>query len=1029
MGKETFEATLRGDPAPTSPIPAGDPLAVTMVGEGSPGGELELSIPARIGRYVVLRRLGVGAMGMVLVAFDPELDRRVAVKLIHPRAAAREDARARMLREAKGLARVSHPNVIQVYDAGTVDGRVFIAMELVDGKTLTRWQRAEGRTQDQIISVYLDAGRGLAAAHDADLVHRDFKPDNVLVDRAGRARVLDFGLVRAIGTIVEAEEGGEPSIELALGGGFDIDHIEVPLARAREVSGASRSELDSKLTMGGALMGTPAYMSPEQWRGQHTDARSDQFSFCVALWEALCDERPFQGRTTAALVYAVCNGDLTPPAAGIRLSSRVRAALERGLSAEPGDRFADMRSLLSELGRDDWARRSLPLAMAAILGFGVLAWGRFSGPSPSADAEQGPRCELAGASIEDVWGADVRAEVGGRFALVAEQGHESATVIRTQLERGLDDYAQRWREAALDNCEATHVDHRQSAELQDLRGRCLSAKRTELAAFVEVLARADADVVDEALAALEGLPSLRACGADEVLASGPGLPDDEDLATRVIAARADLAGARASLDLGRFSEAQTRIETLVLEVESIDYAPLRAELDVDRGRLFVRLDEHAEAEVALRRGFLASTVQRDDALALTAAVWLAELESNRGRPEFAELWADQAEALLARAPSSYPGLAADLADNLSWNAYLRGDYALAHDEAARGLARLDQAELAAPMRRVALHLDVGVAAYARGDLSLAEQSFERSLSLATGTVGRGNAKTSGPLNNLAFTFRAEGDLSRARGLLSEALRSREREFGDHHASVGLAASNLADLDIEMGEGASALVLARRAFDILRTRRGPDALGTLLAQHRLGLAHGLTGDFEAGLEVLGRAAELALAEPNPDLRLGAEIEAHQAVLYAAAGDPRASKAALARALDSEAASWGDLIYVGHYAVALGQPDLAMTCFESAELLAGVLDSGEDSDDAGARRRLAVGRLWHAQLYVERDPSAARALLAEVSVEDLDGAPHWIAELARARAQLGVQKNSPSAPNEVQVEPSGHSGSSGSMGSQP
>jgi len=205
----------------------------------------------RIGRFQVLEVLGRGSMGVVYAAFDEALDRRVALKVIRRDTGRREAVRPRMLREAQGLARLSHPNVVQVYEVGEIAGQLFIAMEFLQGRTLLEWLAERPRDWQAIVDVFAQAGRGLAAAHAAKLVHRDFKPENAIVADDARVRVVDFGLVRG---------DREPD-----------DDAQPP--------GPSRSLSGLRITQSGAVIGTPAYMSPEQHLRRSVDARSDQFSF------------------------------------------------------------------------------------------------------------------------------------------------------------------------------------------------------------------------------------------------------------------------------------------------------------------------------------------------------------------------------------------------------------------------------------------------------------------------------------------------------------------------------------------------------------------------------------------------------------------------------------------------------------------------------------------------------------------------------------------------------------------------------
>ena len=322
---------------------AGAPLATAVPGAHDPATGPVRIRPAnvvagqKLGRYTLLERLGAGAMGVVYRATDRELGRDVALKQLHrPDEALTE----RLVREARSMAQVNHPNVVAIYDVGTADGVTYIAMEMVSGDSLRAWQK-ESRTVPEIVEAYVSAGHGLAAAHAAGIVHRDFKPDNVLVGRDGRVRVTDFGLA--------SSRPGD-------------DHERSP--------SSSTMMSDVNLTTSGSVLGTPAYMAPEQFVGGNVDARTDQFNFCVALYEALYGQRPFEGKTFEELGDSVCEGRVRSAPPGARISRGLRAIILRGLSAKPGDRYPTMEHMLEELGRDrarPWRRTSIIASALAIL--------------------------------------------------------------------------------------------------------------------------------------------------------------------------------------------------------------------------------------------------------------------------------------------------------------------------------------------------------------------------------------------------------------------------------------------------------------------------------------------------------------------------------------------------------------------------------------------------------------------------------------------------------------------------------------
>jgi hypothetical protein len=315
------------------------------MGEAITDAEAEIRHGTKIGRFVVVGELGKGGMGVVYAAHDRELDRQVALKVLRA-AAATDEERMRMLREGQAMARVTHPNVITVYEVGVEGTLVFLAQELLDAGTLGGWLEGR-RSQSEIIATFAAAGRGLAAAHAAGLVHRDFKPDNVLLGTDGRVRVADFGLARALDT----EDG------LAAATRANMARAQLDL---------SRSPM-SPLTRTGAVMGTPMFMAPEQHNGERADERSDQFSFCVALYHALYGDWPFAGKTAVALADAVIEGRLQRAPRGHHVPARLRRILVRGLATKPADRYPSMEALLAELTRPpSRAVRRVAIALGAL---------------------------------------------------------------------------------------------------------------------------------------------------------------------------------------------------------------------------------------------------------------------------------------------------------------------------------------------------------------------------------------------------------------------------------------------------------------------------------------------------------------------------------------------------------------------------------------------------------------------------------------------------------------------------------------
>ena len=309
-----------------------------------------------VGRYLILERLGAGGMGEVYAAFDPQLNRRVAIKLLLPGGEGQDrgQARLRLMREAQSMARLSHPNVLPVYDIGEHGDQVFIALELVEGQTLRQWLKEQPRTWREVVHVLSLAGRGLAAAHAVGLVHRDFKPDNVLVGRDGRVLVFDFGLACEQGT-------GSPRAPLPVDIvqllGSEPSHLE-----SGSLSGLStRDPIETPVTRAGLIMGTPGYMAPEQYRHEPLTGSADQFSFCATLYYGLYGEHAFEGNGAAALARATLEGHLRPAPRDSKVPVALRRTILQGLHLRPHERYPSMEALLKALHDEPGPRYGLNL--------------------------------------------------------------------------------------------------------------------------------------------------------------------------------------------------------------------------------------------------------------------------------------------------------------------------------------------------------------------------------------------------------------------------------------------------------------------------------------------------------------------------------------------------------------------------------------------------------------------------------------------------------------------------------------------
>ncbi|HEY1811165.1 MAG TPA: protein kinase [Kofleriaceae bacterium] len=540
------------------------------------------------GRYVVIGVIGAGAMGVVYDAWDPQLRRRVALKLLRPDRVAGPDGAPRLLREAQAMARLQHPNVVAVHDVGELGERVFVAMELVDGDTLAGWLVAR-RSWREIVAMFVQVGEGLAAAHAVGLVHRDFKPDNVLVGD-GRARVTDFGLANASSVVTPA-------------------------------AGPVGS-----LTETGALLGTPAYMAPEQMAGGGADARSDEFAFCLALYEALYGERPFAGADLTSLRAAIERGDVVKPSRS-DVPARVRRIVLRGLAGDPSARYASMRELLDQLSRVRRTRR-LPVAIAAIAALAIVA------PLSFAHHASSP-CGGENAAWGDAWGDSSRAAVQAAFA---RTGRPSAALAATQVDRELSAYRDTWIATSTRVCEATHAE-----PLIVARAQCLDDRRREAASLGRVFAAADGALVDNVSRALHGLEPIEGCAT--VHANELAAPEDP---FRAAALRERLAEIKALGLAGRYAQAFSLVRPAIVDAHALDDGSLEARLLYERGRLEKRTST-GDPEATLHASALAAIAAHDDGAAADAWTYLSYLAGfDGGRRTEGERWSSYAEAAIAR---------------------------------------------------------------------------------------------------------------------------------------------------------------------------------------------------------------------------------------------------------------------------------------------------------------------------------------------------------------------------------------------
>jgi tetratricopeptide (TPR) repeat protein len=788
-------------------LPSSGELAPASLGRG-----------ALVGRYVVLERIGEGGMGVVYAAFDPELERRIALKVLR-RELTRDPAavaavRGRLVREAQAMARLSHPNVIAVYDVGTHDGEVFLAMELVDGGTLRAFidvERARGSLDPaRVLELFVRAGEGLAAAHEKGIVHRDFKPDNVLLGKDGRVRVSDFGLAREA---LATHRGG--------------DDAEDPW---------------STITRSGLRVGTPAYMAPEQHDGAATDPRTDQFAFAVGLYEALFGGRPFQAKSVRELAERVRRGEIRKPPKVAGVTVAVERAILRALAPNPSARHPSMVELLSLLRppAPRWRPAAIAVAAIAALSIAVAVGSR---PAPAAPASP---CASAARASNGGWSGATREKARAAFAAV---NRPFAARAFEEADRELSRYEAELASARVEACTATRVRGEESEALLDLTSACLDRKALALDALGDVLASADDELVARAPEAARSLPSLHGCARSRL--AGRTAPVSGAAAASVTDVERALGEAQALIYAGRYPAALAAAERAAGGAEA-EGGYLRAEVLMTLGRAEELCDHDDDAERTLREAAWAGEAAHADDVVAAARAYLAYLSGyQRDDGGNAEDLAREADAAIARLGGD-DVLEADLWHTRGATAFKvhRDDEAI--EDFDRALAIADRGMKDRVYVRATL-LDSKAAALAdRGDLG-ASLALSRSVVEAYEKLeGPDHPDVGRALDSVGQSLWALGRADEGLVAMRRTLAIREAAFQPGTPQVAMAHSNVAELLRSAGRPDEALLEVDEAL----TDAGADSVEPTA---NIGLIRAVRGSVLFDLGRLDEAdAELRLA---------------------------------------------------------------------------------------------------------------------------------------------------------------------------
>ncbi len=877
------------------------PLADGSGGRTLPAVSVAVVEPGtQLGRYVVVERLGAGAMASVYAAHDPQIDRTVAIKLLRHDAALDSELAVRLSREAQALARVDHPNVVRIYDVGELGDQVFIAMELVRGQTLRAWLVERERSIKEIVEVFVAAARGLAAAHGAGIVHRDFKPENVLVRIDGQVKVSDFGLA--------ATESAAPSTT----------------AEDRE---APRDETVD-LTRTGTVLGTPAYMSPEQIAGGAVDARSDQFGFCVSLYEAAYGTRPFTGRSLAELSDQIRSGVRSLPTA-TRVPSWLRRVMARGLAVDPADRFPTMDALITVLDRRStrsrWTAIGGLAAIALTLG-GSYARNRLTSDDPALV------CEGAAAELAGTWDAQRRSAVEAAFV---RAGVPYAADSFARTAQALDDYAGRWAVAHKQACQATRVHATQSEQVLDLRMGCLAERRRDLRAAVTALSTATAAEVRDGVALVGELDAIADCDDVRALSTAVRPPADPKLRERVDAVGTRLSELEASRRSLTPSERASRSLALVAEAREVGYDPVLARALMLAGSLLGDTDQRATAVELLREAIWVADRGRDDRIRALAAVELLRRVSKDANPaEHGPLALKQAEAAVSRLDDDrvraalHEGHASFLiATGKAREAIpvLRAGLELARRSAPDSLAVADTSlnlaqalsAFADPAEAIAEH-ERAAALYeqvlgpkhprvleVRSELAvelLDQAKYDQVVTLLVPTIaglqdayGARHSQVANARRRLGVAYRKLGKLDDGKRELEAALEIHRSVLGDKHPEVATTLDHLARLALDRKDHATAITHLTTAIEISRQALGPQHPQLGILYGTLGNAYRMQGKLPEAVEAYKTKLAITEASSGPNSPGVTEALATLGGTLVLVGDARTGIGHLERAL--------------------------------------------------------------------------------------------------------------------------------------
>jgi tetratricopeptide (TPR) repeat protein len=761
----------------------------------------QIEVGAQIGRYLVLDKLGSGGMCDVYAVYDRDLARKAAIKVVRPLNPKHVTPieEHRLLREAQTMAQLAHPNVVTVFEVGLVGTRPFVAMEYVPGETLRRWMGRDRRWQETL-HVFCEAGEGLIAAHEQGVIHRDFKPDNVLLSERGRVQVTDFGLA--------------------------------DMACARVDSNLDADDVITFASENGLAFGTPAYMAPEQMRGEKTDPRADQFSFCVALYEALYRQAPFRSAKISQRHQQILAGNIVQPPKVSPIPRRLYKIIARGLSADPGMRYSSMAALIRDLRRAASAGRRRAAAISITVGaLSALALGLLVS---DAAMERTDECDGAQSQWGGIWDDAARAAGRDGFARF-----ESGAQIWSQVAQQLDAHTTRWNSAFANNCRATRVEHSQAESIHELRTACLERGRREVEALVRLFAAPDQTAVRNAQLAVHNLTDPDQCSPVRVsFVIEPPEPDADAHAREAV--QRELAWAKAHFDLGQFSQALDRAQSAADTGDKGGVDDLAVDALYLIGKAQWRSDRLEDAEDTLvlacaRATSVGHSWLRAECLTdLVYVVGVERVDFNQARHWF------QMASQSIQALGDPKILRGELLQTYATVLGTHGDVAEASTMAAQAFRDLTGALPASNARLGRAYNEYGNHLYYGGKLTMALEVYQQGLEIRMATLHPDHPDVAESLNNIAIVLNDMGMPDAALEMHGKALDI-YRRAGDQKAEVAKSLSNIGLILLDAGKAQAARDHFAESLELELDVRGDQHPYVAITYAMLGAADEALGD--------------------------------------------------------------------------------------------------------------------------------------------------------------------------------------------